>query len=158
MLDLLKSLIDVDLNEGQIYPKPGTTITRYKNAGYYKIRINGILYAEHHIICAFKEGVWPKEVVDHINGNKTDNRGVNLRSCSWSDNNCNRKMRSDNTIGYKGLFTRKHKSGRIVYGWMIKLLGENISKSGYPTAEKAYEARKKALLEAHGEFANDGLS
>ena len=92
--------------------------------------------------------------VDHINGNKTDNSKSNLRNATASENNCNRRMRSDNTLGYKGIFFRKAKGG--VYGWMIRLHGEAVSRSGFKTAEEAYIDRCKNLTRIHGEFANKG--
>lgn len=163
MLNLLKTLVTVNVATGEITPLPGVASSRLINTGYKYIRLNGTLYAQHHIVIAFKENRWlnignssVNEIVDHINGNKEDNRGDNLRICNRSDNSCNRRMRSDNTLGYKGVFTRKRKSGTLVYGWMIKAKGANESKSGFPTAEAAFKDRQRVLRVAHGEFANDG--
>lgn len=151
-LILLKKQITVADNK--IVPNPGTKISYIKATnGYTMVRINGVYYALHKILIAFKENKWP-EIVDHIDRNPANNSIENLRSCTRSDNNCNRGMRSDNTLGYKGLFTRKTKKG-VVYGWMIKYAGRSISKSGFKTIEEAYKSRCENVLLAHGDFATN---
>lgn len=154
-LQLLNKLIEVNTETGEIKAKSGITMTIFKSGNYKLIRINGANYHIHKIVMAFHLGKWPNALVDHINGNTEDNRIANLREATWSENNCNRRMRSDNTLGYKGIFQRKAKGG-IVYGWMIKWNGYNTSKSGFATAEEAYKARCEMLPKIHGNFANPG--
>jgi len=42
-------------------------------------------------------------MVDHKNGDPTDNRRANLRKCSRQQNQSNQKLRRDNSTGYKGV-------------------------------------------------------
>lgn len=59
----------------------------------------------HRVISGAEEG----SDVDHINGDKLDNRKVNLRVVSRSQNNYNRRIQSNNTSGYKGVSWSKQK-------------------------------------------------
>ncbi len=44
------------------------------------------------------------KIIDHVNGNRSDNRRVNLRICSLADNNRNKGMSKNNSSGYKGVY------------------------------------------------------
>lgn len=145
----------VFLSKGIIEVMPRETIRYTHSNGYRKIEISGKIYQEHVIVWALYNSQWPEELVDHIDGNPMNNNIENLRACTYSENCCNRGMRSDNTLGYKGIFKREQKKG-TVYGWMIKLGGKNVSQSGYPTPQAAFAARNRQLVAAHGEFANTG--
>ena len=153
-LTLISKLVTLD-SDNMIQPKSGVTIARFISDGYRKIRIAGISYQEHNVIYALFYKEWPVELVDHRDGNRSNNSIANLRACSYSENCCNRSMRSDNTLGYKGVFKREQKGG-TVYGWMIKWQGHNISKSGFKTPKEANAAREIHLKLAHGDFANNG--
>lgn len=58
---------------------------------YMRVSIKGVNYAAHRIAWVLMTGEQP-EFIDHINGLRHDNRFVNLRSVSSSENNLNRAM------------------------------------------------------------------
>ena len=57
--------------------------------GYRKIGFNGYLYKASRLIWLLENGKWPENVIDHINGNKLDDRIENLRDVSFSTNKKN---------------------------------------------------------------------
>ena len=87
--------------------------------------------------------------VDHINGDKLDNRKENLRVCTHRENGKNQKISINNTSGYKGVFAN-HKNWQAVIG----VDGKPIYLGTYPSPEKAAEAYDVAAKKYHGDFAN----
>lgn len=88
--------------------------------------------------------------VDHINGDKLDNRRDNLRICTRSENQCNVGKRTHNTSGFKGVnWYPKYQKFRAYIGvnskW--KHLGY------YTTAEEASAVYQSAAKLLHGTFA-----
>lgn len=76
----------------------------------YKIgSIFGILLRAHRVIWAMKTERWPDGEIDHINGDKSDNRFCNLRLVSRSINQRNRRIQINNTSGYTGVVFDKRR-------------------------------------------------
>lgn len=89
--------------------------------------------------------------IDHVNGNKLDNRKSNLRSCTASQNSANRKIGKNNTSGYKGVSKRKT---RNKWDAMIKINGKTTYLGSYCSKKEAAIAYDNAALKYFGEFAN----
>lgn len=75
--------------------------------GYRKIAVTGKIYTAHRLAWLYVYGEFPKQMIDHINGIKDDNRFANLREASGSNNQHNVKLRASNTSGYKGVYWNK---------------------------------------------------
>jgi|TARA_B110000908_G_scaffold144814_1_gene174679 hypothetical protein len=118
--------------------------------GYKRVRINSKLYYQHRLIFLYMEGDTPS-YVDHINGDKSDNRWSNLRPATPMSNACNIGKRSNNTSGYKGVYWDKRRQK-----WCAKINVEFRNKHiGYfTTKEEAYSAYCTAAYRYHGDFAN----
>lgn len=93
------------------------------------------------------------ERVDHINGDKLDNRRANLRPASHRDNIRNQKLRSDSSTGFKGV-RKRHKrwTAQINYGGRQVYLGSASS------AEEAAMLYDGAAEELFGEFSKTNRS
>lgn len=72
------------------------------NRGYREASFNGKRYLLHTLVFAYHHGYLPK-MVDHIDGDRSNNRIENLRECTYKENGYNSKKRSDNTSGHKGV-------------------------------------------------------
>jgi len=118
-------------------------------SGYRTIKIKRVNYQCSRLAWLFKTGEWPKNHIDHINNDKTDNRIENLREATHSQNGCNRPMAPYNTSGFKGV-SWMSKARR--YKAQITADGKTYSLGMFDDPGMAYEAYKKAAQELHGEF------
>jgi hypothetical protein len=117
-----------------------------KDVGYRYIRVDGALYLAHRLAMLYSEGVWPSCFVDHINGDKLDNRLCNLRHATYGVNSQNqRRARSDSKSGVLGVWFHE---GRNRYVADIQHDGKR-KRLGYfrsmDDASAAYVAAKRIL-------------
>ncbi len=87
--------------------------------------------------------------IDHISGDRFDNRKSNLRICSIAQNNQNRKINKKNKYGYKGIFFEDNK-----YRVSIQVNYKRIYLGRFVTPEDAARAYNEAAKKYFGEFAN----
>jgi hypothetical protein len=121
-----------------------------QSRGYWHVKINRRLYMAHRLAWLYVTGDWPLAHIDHINGDRSDNRFANLRIGTNAENVRNSKMRSNNKCGYKGVHYKK----------AIKKFVAQISADGrvyhlgvFKTAAEAHAAYWKAAQERFGKFA-----
>jgi HNH endonuclease len=108
---------------------------------------NGALV--HRVVFALFYGYFPKEV-DHINGIPSDNRPSNLREVTRSQNNMNKRMQSNNTSGYRGVYWVGPK---CLWHARIKVNRKSVSLKYHKTLESAVSAYAAASKLYHGEHA-----
>ncbi len=71
-----------------------------ESQGYIIFTFDRVIYKAHRVAWLLHNGVWHSGQIDHINGHKSDNRIINLRAGSCSDNQQNRKRhRSGDHVG-----------------------------------------------------------
>jgi hypothetical protein len=73
------------------------------STGYVRIGLFGYKFFAHHIAWIITYGCWPTDVIDHINRDRADNRIVNLRLATRSENAFNAKVPVNNSTGVKGI-------------------------------------------------------
>jgi hypothetical protein len=115
--------------------------------GYLRVAAknwNGDRYVHREIMGA-KKG----ESVDHINGNKLDNRKENLRICTHTENMWNTKKPKTNKSGIKGVHWQED---RQKWSAQISYKGKTIPLGRFNCFEDAVKARKQAEQQYHGEF------
>ena len=133
--------------------KIGQEAGKVDNQDYRRVRIEGKDYRSHRLAWLYMTGSFPKGQLDHINGVRDDNRFVNLREVSHTDNHRNKKLYSNNeTSGYTGVSYCIHKAS---YRAQIKVLGRTVHLGYFDDMDKAVEARKLAEIE-HGFHPNHG--
>ncbi|MCD8514634.1 MAG: HNH endonuclease [Burkholderiaceae bacterium] len=150
----LRELFDYDDEAGVLYWKvsygkafKGNRAGYVNASGYMTVGLIGEKFRVHRIVWAVVHGAWPKHVIDHIDGNKLNNRIENLRSVSASVNMQNiRKPTKANTSGYLGVYWSQRRGG-----WMASLstAGKQTRWGPYKTAERASEKYLTKKREMH---------
>lgn len=117
-----------------------------KASGYIRIRINHKGYKAHRLAWLYVTGSMPKEFIDHINGNPSDNRFDNLRECVQSQNLQNlRKANDGSEIQLLGVTL--HKCGK--YTSRICTNGKNKHLGLFATPQEAHGAYLEAKRKLH---------
>lgn len=128
--------------------KAGTIATPLPRGGYMRVCINWRQINYAHVVWCYVHGYWPKEI-DHINGNRADNRPANLREATRSQNMQARKEYRSNRHGYRGV--TRLPSGR--YQAKLSVDGRKRHIGTYDTPEKAYAAYCEVVRCLRGNFA-----
>ena len=119
--------------------------------GYKYIRVNGKFKREHRYVWEQYHGPIPEGMqIDHINGDRKDNRIENLRLANQSDNSKNRiGSNANNKLGIRNV--QKTSSGK--YRVRLMLNGKDKHIGVYSDIELAELVAQEARLHYYGEFA-----
>lgn len=85
-----------------------------KSNGYVLTMLFGKRQYVHRLAWLYVYGKFPKVEIDHINGNKSDNRIINLREANRSQNSMNRGPAIKNISGHKGVVWDKERNKWVV--------------------------------------------
>ena len=120
-----------------------------KGTRYISIAIDGVNYWAHRLAWFYMHQKWPAHHIDHINGNKRDNRMCNLRECTHASNMMNRKIQSNSKTGLKGVYL--HSDGG--YQAAISANGKKKYLGTFKDPISASNAYDEAAKKLHGDFA-----
>jgi hypothetical protein len=129
--------------------KENTPVGCLGAGGYLRWKTRGKQYPLTHLIWAIYVGAWPAEQIDHINGDRTDNRARNLREATHSQQMTNRRAFSGKAVPLKGV--RLDKSGARFQSRVTKD-GVTRSLGTFDTPEEAHAAYAAAAELQHGVF------
>ncbi len=120
--------------------------------GYVKIRLLNETYSAHRLAWLYVHGHFPLKSIDHINGIKNDNRLINLREVTTSQNIMNSANYKNNTSGFKGVTWSKS-----AQKWMAQcgLNGKKCHLGLFNTPEEASKAYQDFTKKHFGEFFRD---
>ncbi len=152
--DYLTEVLDYNAETGKFVWKkpashqmhPGDEAGTQNASGYVFICVGGVRYKAHRLAWFYHYGEWPSDEtpqIDHINGNRADNRIANLRLVTDEQNSRNQKVRSTNTSGRTGVQFHKPRGK-----WMavIRNNGKYECLGYYAKFEDAVKAREAAEI------------
>jgi hypothetical protein len=116
----------------------------YRNRNYYTIMLNGDNYRVHRIIFKIFYGREPFFMLDHIDGNSLNNKIDNLRECTASQNQHNRRAKKN--VQYKGVSFDARSNC-----YYARCNGQHIGT--FRTAESAHAAYCAEASARYGAFA-----
>lgn len=120
------------------------------SSGYLSVNLWGFQFYVHRLAFVLMTGNWPEHQIDHVNGDRADNRFSNLRSATHKQNTHNAKKSKANTVGLKGVSQcPKCKTFRA----QIYSDGKLTHLGTFKTKEEAHAAYAQAAINLRGGFA-----
>ena len=152
----MKKMLDYDPDSGVFtwktnpskrHPLKGKRAGYQKKNGYRRIIFKGVEYLEHRLAWYFVTGEMPR-IIDHLDGNPSNNKFCNLENGGIRENGKNRKIGTNNKSGHLGVhFSKKDKS------WIARIgrhyIGSFKNKADAISARKEAE-RLNCYKENHG--------
>lgn len=128
----------------------GEVVGSKSTGGHLQVKINGYIYQLHVIIWVMVYGYWPKNIIDHKNNIRHDNRLTNLREATQQFNCQNKVKKSDNTSGYKGVGKKGNKFVARIWDASKEC---NIHLGSFNDPKEAAEMYDAAAIHLFGDFA-----
>jgi len=144
----LKQLLHYDAQTGAFTwkvrgCKPAGSVEK----GYVRIRVDEQMYRAHRLAWLYVYGAFPRNQIDHRDGNRGNNAIANLREATNGQNQQNVIVpRSTNKVGLRGVSWRNRPvpwQASIVVGGQKQHLGT------FSTAQEAHQAYLAAKAKFH---------
>lgn len=153
--EIARNIWDYNPNTGHFYWKcnPSRSVVAGDRAGnfdgkYWRLQYKGKMYKASRVAWLYMTGSWPSEQIDHIDNDKRNDAFRNLREATNAENCRNRRCRSDNALGLKGVHQTKQ-------GFVAQLFmsGKYVFTGVYASPEEAKLAYDTAAAQFHGVYA-----
>lgn len=164
---MLREVFSIDPNDGMLIRRVATKRCAVgeeagypNNIGYRQVALCGRIYSVHRIAWALYYGEHPNGEIDHINGNRSDNRLCNLRLATSSQNNQNRRLSSRNKSGVKGVFQVRQNKGCDHFWWRVAI-GHDQGQyyiTHFHCFGEAVKHAHEMRAKFHQEFASTGVA
>lgn len=149
-IEKMQNFIDYDPSTGRMIwkkvlgnrTKPGSICGgNIDGKGYGRVCFEGKQYRAHRVAWALHYGKEPMGVIDHINGDKLDNRISNLRDVTQQENVFNSKLGKNNSSRITGVVWHKKAEK-----WCAQIMvnRKQIYLGLFESKNKAIKARKNA--------------
>lgn len=110
--------------------------------------VRGRFYRRYRVAWLIQRGEWPKGLIDHKDGDPSNDRWANLREASNAQNAWNVGAHRTNKLGVKGV----HKRDNGTYRAFISEGGKSKSLGTFGTAEDAHAAYRREAKKSRGQF------
>jgi hypothetical protein len=126
----------------------GTIAGARNGDGYVEVFLDTRSYKAHHLAWLIEYGQ-DVPMIDHINGDRSDNRISNLRAATPKQNSWNRKRPRTNTSGVKGV-----RFNPLIGKWVASIgaHGQRFHLGVFESVGDAALARARAEHQMHGKF------
>jgi len=154
----VKELFDYNPTTGELtrrvtvraWAQAGSLAGTFDSQGYRQVGIDGRKYRAHRLVWLLVHGELPSSLIDHINGQRDDNRLSNLRLATNSDNQHNIGCKRHSRSGVKGVYWHK---ARQQWAAEIRINGHKTFLGLFPdvpSAAAALEAHRAATVPTFG--------
>lgn len=119
-----------------------------RDGSYVRVSVDDVKILAHRVIFAMMTGRWPTTDVDHDDGDGLNNRWLNLREATESQNGGNSRLSKASRTGFKGVSRDKK-----AFQANITFKRKRIYIGSFSTPEAAHAAYLEKARELFGEFA-----